>query len=321
MQKVLARYYYNNLKPNEKSAYRCIKHALINFKRQIYFPYVSNVYKVIEAVRWDCPHLFYVNWMTVLHKVEFLSDGRIQITVPYLYKKAVIKKMMQQIRSEVAQFKSINNPFTLALKVHDYLVNSVVYDKGDLSFGGFKYRNHNMAGAIIGKSAVCEGIAKAYQFILNLYGVDCMTVVGKTKTNGITDTGLHAWNILSLNGENYQVDVTWDLAKDICGEKRTDYAYFLIDDKTAQIDHEHKLKVVSNGKSQNIYRLTNRYITEEKQLKNFLNDLKTNKGVLARLDGISKQTVDFSVNLYAIKKYKCCQWIQFPTGVLYVKFY
>ncbi len=55
-------------------------------------------------------------------------------------------------------------------------------------------------------NVVCEGYAKAFQYLCDLAGLDCIIVSG-TMTGG-TGAGEHMWNIVCLDGVNYLVDVT-----------------------------------------------------------------------------------------------------------------
>ncbi|MDE7194875.1 MAG: Ig-like domain-containing protein, partial [Oscillospiraceae bacterium] len=53
---------------------------------------------------------------------------------------------------------------------------------------------------------VCEGYAKAFQYLCDLGGVDCYTVTGTM--SGGTGAGGHMWNIVRLGEISYLVDVT-----------------------------------------------------------------------------------------------------------------
>ncbi len=53
---------------------------------------------------------------------------------------------------------------------------------------------------------VCEGYSKAFQHLCDLGGLDCISVSGYM--TGGTGAGPHMWNIVTLDGENYLVDVT-----------------------------------------------------------------------------------------------------------------
>ncbi|MCD7822740.1 MAG: hypothetical protein LUG86_01780 [Oscillospiraceae bacterium] len=55
-------------------------------------------------------------------------------------------------------------------------------------------------------NVVCEGYAKAFKYLCDLAGIDCITVSGKM--TGGTGEGAHMWNIVRLDGVNYLVDVT-----------------------------------------------------------------------------------------------------------------
>ncbi len=60
---------------------------------------------------------------------------------------------------------------------------------------------------------VCEGYSKAFQYLCDLSEFDdentaCYTVMGKLSGGGLTNTQEHEWNIVSLGGSHYLVDVT-----------------------------------------------------------------------------------------------------------------
>lgn len=55
-------------------------------------------------------------------------------------------------------------------------------------------------------NVVCEGYAKAFQYLCDLSKIPCYTVNGVME--GGTGAGGHMWNIVPLDGKNYLVDVT-----------------------------------------------------------------------------------------------------------------
>ena len=61
-------------------------------------------------------------------------------------------------------------------------------------------------GALVSHRAVCLGFATAFQLLMDLAGVECITVVGAAHAS----TEDHAWNMVRLDGRWYCLDVTWD---------------------------------------------------------------------------------------------------------------
>lgn len=55
-------------------------------------------------------------------------------------------------------------------------------------------------------TVVCEGYAKAFQYLCDLSRIDCYTVTGTM--GGGKGAGAHMWNIVPMDGQNYLVDVT-----------------------------------------------------------------------------------------------------------------
>ena len=64
-------------------------------------------------------------------------------------------------------------------------------------------------GALVDRVGVCLGYATAFQLLMDLAGVECITVAGA----GSNSTEDHAWNMVRLNGNWYCVDVTWDASR------------------------------------------------------------------------------------------------------------
>lgn len=55
-------------------------------------------------------------------------------------------------------------------------------------------------------NVVCEGYSKAFQYLCDLGGLDCISVGGDL--GSASGTGGHMWNVVTLNNKNYLVDVT-----------------------------------------------------------------------------------------------------------------
>ncbi len=61
---------------------------------------------------------------------------------------------------------------------------------------------HTAFGALGNKKSVCQGYAMAYMYLLNQVGIDSYYCSSESM--------VHGWNIVILDGKKYHVDVTWD---------------------------------------------------------------------------------------------------------------
>ncbi len=104
-----------------------------------------------------------------------------------------------------------------ALIVHDRLAIACKYD--DAADDAHSDDCFTAYGALVNKIAVCEGYAKAYMYLMNRLGITTEMADSKTLN--------HAWNIVTINGKRYHVDVSHDdTVPDLTG--RVNHNYFLI---------------------------------------------------------------------------------------------
>ena len=102
--------------------------------------------------------------------------------------------------------------------VHDYICSKANYSNATLTFQADDFSAYD---ALIGKQAVCQGYALAFQKFIDAMGIEGQIVKGDIKTD--VASGSHAWNVVKLNGAWYSVDCTWDGQDD-----NTTYNYFLL---------------------------------------------------------------------------------------------
>ncbi len=103
--------------------------------------------------------------------------------------------------------------------LHDILAQNTAYE--------ISAKNaHNAYGALVEGEAVCEGYAKAFQYLLHRLGIQSAIVIGESR--GVA----HGWNIVKIDGDWYHVDLTWDDQND-----NIYYAYFNKTDNAIKEDH------------------------------------------------------------------------------------
>ena len=92
-------------------------------------------------------------------------------------------------------------------------------------------RAYGPYGGLVNRAAVCLGYAASFQLLMDMSGVECITIVGAA----FNSTGDHAWNMVRLGGEWYCVDVTWDAnAREQFDEERAWQFFNLTSDEMAQ---------------------------------------------------------------------------------------
>lgn len=101
--------------------------------------------------------------------------------------------------------------------IHDYLIERISYDR--------TLRKHSAYDALINKSAVCEGYATSAYRLFTDAGLEARIITGRA------GGGPHAWNIVKVDDEWYDIDLTWDDPITNTGEQLLRYDYFLKSEK------------------------------------------------------------------------------------------
>ena len=98
--------------------------------------------------------------------------------------------------------------FEKELALHDALVELGHYDRTVYNHATPQGRpdNTNPYGILVEGYGICLGYATAFQLLMDLAGVECLTVVGASYGSASD----HAWNLVRLEGEWYAVDPTWN---------------------------------------------------------------------------------------------------------------
>ncbi len=110
---------------------------------------------------------------------------------------------------ETVFLKEIKESMTEAekeLALHDYLVGHSEYDRKALGNGAGREDNNNPYGPLVKGYGICLGYATSFQLLMDLAGIECITVVGASSGSSQD----HAWNMVKLDGDWYCVDTTWD---------------------------------------------------------------------------------------------------------------
>ena len=212
--------------------YQSAIEAFIYENPDVFYIDATNMYINIEKIT-KITGTKYNVYINQGHKTSYLSEG--------LYSKEEVDKCEQeiiQVKNQILSELSGDSDYEKILKIHDYLIDTIEYDSSVS-----KDNIYNIYGALVSKKCVCEGYAKAFQYLLTEAGIDNIIVIGSA-TNSKDKTESHAWNYVKINDNWYAVDVTWDDPIIIGGGKLTKdlkYQYFLKGKRTMTGNH-----VISN---------------------------------------------------------------------------
>ena len=214
----------------------------------------------IEAFTYDNPDVFYIDVTKMYINIEtiqkiFSTKYNVYINSAkdptYLLDGFTSKEQIDQSESQVIAVKNqiLNqiagkNDIEKMKYIHDYLVDTIEYDQT------FAEKNiYNIYGALVSKTCVCEGYAKALQYLLNEAELENIIITG-TATNSDGKTENHAWNYVNINEKWYAIDTTWDDPIIVGGGKLTNtirYRYFLKGSSTMNKNHFISTKFTSGG--------------------------------------------------------------------------
>ena len=220
-------YYKDRLETNEQLAYEDLCRGIRKHKKEINIRHTNALSKVLEAVNYDHPEFYYVNWLDHAYYTEVL--GRMYVSLSYIYREKEVMYLdakMKEIARNIAGISS----FGKALCIHDWFVKNIEYDHAGLEQVIRSPGMFSAAGPLNSQKAVCEGISKLACYIMREKGIDAAVITGRSQ-----DGTPHAWNMLNIDGKDVFVDITYDIGLSADGIIRRNY--FLISKSEILKDH------------------------------------------------------------------------------------
>lgn len=196
--------YYGMLDGELQQLYRQIYANAIE-QRESFAPVITvgieRVRDVFEAVYNDHPELF---WLETEYSCKYTQKGIcLEISLKYNETAEDLKKAQAQFDEQTKLIlegaNKHSSDYDKEVFVHDALVKRVeYYTKSDMGQSAYS--------ALVNGKSVCAGYARAFQYLMQQLDIPCYYCTGYSGED-------HAWNIVKLNGNYYNVDVTWDDTK------------------------------------------------------------------------------------------------------------
>ena len=228
-------YYYHTLSPEQQTLYReiyeilsgCMEETTVSTLKE------EELKQVFELVLLDHPELFYVEGYQYTR--YYLGDllSRLSLKGSYSMEKEEILSCWSQIEAItdeiVTQVSEYTDEYEKAKFLYEYLIRETEYEVD-------AWNNQNICSVFLNKASVCQGYAKAYQFLGQKCGLKSALVSGVANGEG------HAWNLVQINGAFYYVDPTWGDASYVMNGDASfvdgiNYDFFLVTTKEMQENH------------------------------------------------------------------------------------
>lgn len=214
--------YYGMLSENEKNVYRQVYANSISYETTFIPEVAVNIKeasKAIEAVYNDHPELF---WVDTSYSYKYNSENKcVQIILNFNGTISDIENARYNFVSSankiIEKANILSTDYEKEKYVHDSIISLASYDTSS-NF------NQSAYSALVTGKTVCAGYSRAFQYIMTNLGIPTYYVFGEAE-------GDHAWNIVKLDGDFYNVDVTWDDSDTLS------YAFFNVPDSNFSKSH------------------------------------------------------------------------------------
>lgn len=190
----------------------------------------EELHPILDAIMKDHAELF---WFRCNYNASYYTrDGYVELTVNYEYDipRDQIPQCIAFVEGETQGILSRlqgKSEYEKVRGVYDFLIDRTIYD--------LNYRAMTIYDFLYHGRGVCEGYARMTQYLLEKLGIEVIYVVGEADGLGGRDS--HAWNILKVEGEYYQLDTTWGDPVNENEVQTKNYNYFLVTDREMALAH------------------------------------------------------------------------------------
>ncbi|MDO4174006.1 MAG: hypothetical protein Q4D42_04510 [Eubacteriales bacterium] len=202
--------YYAQLSASEQTVYRQLYQAVTDcaesFDPQAEMS-IESLKKVSLAVSYDQPQLFWWEGSFSYSSYEYAPDIPVEVRPIYNDLANDLETHQQEFDTAAQQLlssaASMQRPQDRELYIHDTLIDLVTYTD-NAAYSQTAY------SALVNHETVCAGYTRAFQYLMMQLDIPCYYCAGTAAESESLDPQTHSWNIIQLNGNFYNIDVTWD---------------------------------------------------------------------------------------------------------------
>lgn len=220
-------YDYTQLSAQERQLYRTILGALQECASDVPIDRVEedSFDKVFQCVMNDHPEIFYVDGYTFIRYTKGDELKGNAFSGSYLYSPEEIEERkagIEEKTEEILRQMPSGDEYERVKYIYEYIIANTEYVQGSED-------NQNICSVFLNGRSVCQGYAKAAQYLFEKAGIYSIFVSGKVESGED-----HAWNIVRIDGNYYYVDTTWGDASYVMSGAESFY-----EGKVPQINYEY----------------------------------------------------------------------------------
>jgi transglutaminase/protease-like cytokinesis protein 3 len=161
----------------------------------------ADIETIFQCVMNDHPEFFYVDGYSYTVYESAGKTVKIELSGTYNVSFEEAKRREALIQEEVERILSGIDPYSIDYRKIKYVYETLI---ANTEYNIEASDNQNIYSVFVNHESVCQGYAKAAQYLLGKLDVEATLVIGEVH-NGEG----HAWNLVRSNGDYYYFDATW----------------------------------------------------------------------------------------------------------------